>query len=108
MNSGLRDGGTGVFYQVQYVISPEPSVTPLWLEDTGRWFAGPDGSPARAHGTIRVITERRAAVERLSYLSRFDDLTGEMSRRNFTETLGVVLADAIKFQHLVRFPGGLD
>jgi diguanylate cyclase (GGDEF)-like protein len=98
MNSGLHDGGSGVFYQVQYVIRPGASVTPYWVEDTGRWFAGPDGSPARAHGTIRVITERRAQLERLSYLSRFDDLTGEMSRRNFTETLGVVIVDAIQFQ----------
>ena len=22
----------------------------LWVEDTGRWFAGPDGKPLRAHG----------------------------------------------------------
>ena len=30
----------------------------LWVEDTGRWFAGPDGQPARAHGVVRVINER--------------------------------------------------
>ena len=29
-----------------------------WIEDTGRWFAGPDGKPLRAHGVVRVIDER--------------------------------------------------
>lgn len=31
------------------------------VEDTGRWFAGPDRRPARAHGIIRVITDRYVA-----------------------------------------------
>ena len=96
MNSPERDGGNGVPYQVQYAIAASPAVTPLWLEDTGRWFAGPDGRPARAHGMIRVINERRAQQERLAFLSRYDDLTGEMNRRTLTETLGATLEDAIK------------
>ena len=54
------------------------------------------GHPARAHGMIRIINERRAEQERLSYLSRFDDLTGEINRRNLTEILGAALADAVK------------
>ena len=45
VNSALRDSGSGVFYQVQYAVSPNASVTPFWVEDTGRWFAGPDGPP---------------------------------------------------------------
>jgi len=96
MNSPLRDTGTGVPYQVQYAINPNPAVTPFWVEDTGRWFAGPDGRPARAHGLIRIINERRAQQERLSYLSRIDELTGEMNRRNLTEILAAALDDAIK------------
>jgi len=97
VNSGLRDHGAGVPYELQYAISPDPAVTPIWVEDTGRWFAGDDGRPARAHGIMRVINERRAHVERLSYLSRFDDLTGELNRRNLTEMLTGALADAVKF-----------
>jgi hypothetical protein len=73
--SGQRDAGAGVPYQVQYSIRAAGDVTPMWVEDTGRWFAGPDGRPARAHGMVRVINER-AREGRLSHLSRFDDLTG--------------------------------
>jgi predicted signal transduction protein with EAL and GGDEF domain len=98
LKSQLRDGGDGVLYQVQYAIQPNPQVAPIWVEDTGRWFAGPNGRPARADGTLRVITERHAELERLSYLSGFDDLTGEMNRRGVTERLDVVLKDAIRFR----------
>jgi hypothetical protein len=41
MQSDKRDDGRGVPYQIQYSIRPDPeSDTRLWLEDTGRWFAG--------------------------------------------------------------------
>ena len=94
--SGQRDAGAGVPYQVQYSIRSAGDVTPMWVEDTGRWFAGSDGRPARAHGIVRVINERRARDEQLSYLSRFDDLTGEMNRRQFTDVLAGALQDAIR------------
>jgi diguanylate cyclase (GGDEF)-like protein len=93
--SGQRDAGAGVPYQVQYSIRAAGDVTPMWVEDTGRWFAGPDGRPARAHGMVRVINER-VREGRLSHLSRFDDLTGEMNRRHFTDVLAGVLQDAIR------------
>ena len=51
--------------------------------------------PERAHGLVRVINER-AREGRLSHLSRFDDLTGEMNRRHFTDVLAGVLQDAIR------------
>jgi diguanylate cyclase (GGDEF)-like protein len=96
MRSGQCDAGSGVPYQVQYSIGATGAAAPTWIEDTGRWFAGPDGRPARAHGLVRVINERRAHEERLSYLSRFDDLTGEMNRRQFTEVLADTLQVAIR------------
>ena len=80
MHSPQRDQGAGVPYQVQYALRPAGADTRLWIEDTGRWFAGPDGKPARAHGVVRVINERHEREERLAYLSRFDALTGEMNR----------------------------
>ncbi len=95
LRSEQDDAGAGVPYQVQYSIRAAGEATPMWIEDTGRWFAGPDGRPARAHGMVRVINERRAREERLSYLSRFDDLTGEMNRRQFTDVLADTLQDAI-------------
>ena len=70
MHSDKRDDGRGVPYQMQYCLRPDPaSDTRLWVEDTGRWFAGPDGKPARAHGVVRVINERHEHEQRLD-LSR--------------------------------------
>ena len=61
----------------------------------GRWFADADGKPARAHGVVRVINERHDQDERLTYLSRFDGLTGEMNRFHLTEVLESTLAQAV-------------
>ena len=67
MQSPKQDDGHGVAYQIQYCIRPDPaSDTRLWVEDTGRWFAGPDGKPVRAHGVVRVINERYEYVRRLT------------------------------------------
>ncbi len=50
------DAGDGVPYQVQYAF--RRGGEKIWLEDTGRWFAGADGKPLRAHGIVRAINER--------------------------------------------------
>lgn len=57
IESGERDTGAGVRYQMHYAIrSAAAEGSPVvWLDDTGRWFAGPDGRPAHAHGAVRVI-----------------------------------------------------
>lgn len=95
MKSTARDEGAGVPYQVQYALHPEGVVNGLWIEDVGRWFAGQDGKPERAHGIIRVINERHDQEERLTYLSRFDALTGEMNRFHLTEVLEETLKQAV-------------
>ena len=95
MKSSQRDEGSGVPYQVQYALHPAGADKVLWIEDTGRWFAGADGKPARAHGVVRVINERHAEEERLAYLSRFDGLTGEMNRFHLTEVLETTLKQAV-------------
>jgi diguanylate cyclase (GGDEF)-like protein len=95
MKSQQRDGGTGVPYQLQYALQPPGSDKSLWIEDIGRWFAGSDGKPARAHGVVRVINERHAQEERLTYLSRFDGLTGEMNRFHLTEVLESTFNQAV-------------
>ena len=104
LNSGVKDEGAGVPYQVQYALRPTPESAPLhWIEDSGRWFAGPDGAPARAHGVVRVIDERREQEQRLAYLSSFDGLTGEMNRWHMTAVLESTLADAIKLRSSCGF-----
>jgi diguanylate cyclase (GGDEF)-like protein len=99
VRSPHRDEGDGVAYEVQYgLIPPNNGDERLWLEDVGRWFAGPDGLPARAHGVVRIINERRAREERLAYLSRFDGLTGEMNRWHMTDVLAATVEEAIRFR----------
>ena len=104
IRSDRRDEGGGVVYRIQYRIRPDPgSEMRLWIEDTGCWFAGPDGKPSRAHGVVRVINERHERESRLSYLARFDDLTGELNRHHLTEVLGQTLDEAIRFRSSCGF-----
>ncbi len=94
--TGPHDG-TGVAYEATYAL-PGTDGTTLWVEDVGRWFAGPDGHPARAHGVVRVVNERHARDERLAHLAQFDGLTGEMNRTQLIETLRTALEEAIRFR----------
>ncbi len=96
MKSPARDAGPGVAYQVQYALRPAEGAAAIWVEDTGRWFAGGDGRPARAHGIVRVINERHEQEEKLSFLSRFDGLTGEMNRFHLTEVLTATLDETVQ------------
>lgn len=91
MHSGARDDGAGVPYQLQYAL--RGGETPLWVEDTGRWFGGMDGRPRVAHGLVRVITERYQNEQQLAFLSAFDRVTGEVNRWRLTELLSECLAE---------------
>jgi diguanylate cyclase (GGDEF)-like protein len=102
MQSGRIDDGRGVPYQVQYALRA-PTGGTFWVEDIGLWFAAADGRPARAHGVMRVVTERREQEQRLIYLSKFDKLTGEVNRWHLTELLSDSLADAIRFRSSCAF-----
>jgi diguanylate cyclase (GGDEF)-like protein len=104
MQSQQRDDGDGVAYQIQYCMRPDPATdTRLWVEDTGRWFAGPDGKPLRAHGVVRVINERYEHVRRLTFLARCDGLTGELNRHHLTEVLEDTIDEAIRFRSSCGF-----
>jgi diguanylate cyclase (GGDEF)-like protein len=88
------DAGEGVPYQVQYVFRHDDEK--IWLEDTGRWFAGADGKPLRALGTVRAINARHAREAELLRLAKFDPLTGEMNRLHLTEVLGEKFGETIR------------
>ncbi|MCB1485859.1 MAG: GGDEF domain-containing protein [Bauldia sp.] len=94
IHNGKTDTGHGVRFQVQYPLLPDGpgSSRRLWIEDTGRWYAGPGGKPVRAHGVMRVVNERREAEERLVYLSRYDELTGCYNRKHLLAELDAALA----------------
>src|ERR1700722_17872930 len=104
MQSDKRDEGHGVAYQIQYCLRPNPaSETKLWVEDTGRWFVGPEGKPLRAHGVLRVINERYEHERQLTFLARCDGLTGEFNRHPLTEVLEEYIDEAIRFRSSCGF-----
>jgi len=97
--SNKRDDGHGVAYQIQYGIRPDPgSETKLWVEDTGRWFAGASGQPVRALGVLRVINERHEHERQLTFLARCDGLTGELNRHRLLEVLEDTIDEALRFR----------
>ena len=89
MSSKKVDDGRGVHYKLQYALSAETLNTSsdIWLEDTGRWYAGRDGIPNRAHGVVRLINERRSIEEKLDQLARRDPLTGLFNRAHLNMCL---------------------
>jgi diguanylate cyclase (GGDEF)-like protein len=92
-----RDQGQGVHYQAHYSLRSSDG-SPVWIEDTGCWFAGPDGAPIRAQGVVRVINERHQREQELNYLSKFDALTGEINRGQLVKVLEATLEEAIRFR----------
>ncbi len=97
------DAGEGVPYQAQYAFRRNGPADTVWLEDSGRWFAGPDGKPLRAHGVVRIIDERHEREFQLTRLAKFDPLTGEMNRAYLTEMLEATLDEAVRFRESCGF-----
>lgn len=93
VRSAVVDGqakpGAPVAYQCVYLLQPdtESENPPLWIEDTGSWFPGEDGRPAKAEGSVRIINDRRKREEDLRRQSDFDDLTGLPNRRSMEKHL---------------------
>jgi diguanylate cyclase (GGDEF)-like protein len=96
-------GGDGVPYRIEYGVRTSMSEPVLWIEETGRWFAGADGRPARAHGIVRVNNERRAREEQLLKLSRHDPLTGELNRAHLVAALAEAIEEAVRFRSSCAF-----
>ena len=95
MSSKDEDEGRGVAYRLQYALSAKALNTSsdIWVEDSGRWYAGADGVPNRAHGILRLINERRSQDERLNRLSRCDPLTGLYNRSHLNVCLEEVFIE---------------
>jgi diguanylate cyclase (GGDEF)-like protein len=86
----------GVSYRVQFKLLPggRRSSLSIWLEETGRWWPGADGRPARARGVVRVVNDRYLEERRLLQWSDHDELTGQLNRIRLTEALGAVMGRA--------------
>ena len=96
-------GGDGVPYRIEYGVRTSTSAPLLWIEESGIWFAGPDGKPARAQGIVRVINERRARDEHLLKLSRHDPLTGELNRTYLVASLAEAIEEATRIRSACAF-----
>jgi diguanylate cyclase (GGDEF)-like protein len=95
--------GDGAHYRIEYGVRISTSEPVLWIEETGCWFAGPDGRPVRAQGIVRINNERRARDEQLLRLSRHDPLTGELNRAHLIASLAEAIEEAMRFRTSCAF-----
>lgn len=95
--------GEGVPYRIEYGVRTSSSTPVIWIEETGCWFTGPDGRPARAHGVVRVNNERHARDEQLLKLSRHDPLTGELNRTHLIASLAEATEECVRFRSSCAF-----
>lgn len=92
-----HETAAGTVFEAQYAFKrPDGSVT--WLEDTGRWFAGADGKPARACGVVRAIDARHEREQEMIKLAKFDSLTGDLNRTAVIDVLSATLDETIRFR----------
>jgi diguanylate cyclase (GGDEF)-like protein len=96
-------GDDGVAYRIEYGVRISTSEPVLWVEETGCWFAGPDGRPSRAQGIVRIDNERHARDQQLLELSRNDPLTGELNRTHLIAALAEAIEEAARFRTSCAF-----
>src|SRR5262249_54244382 len=93
----------GTPYRIEYGVRAAASAPVIWIEETGCWFAGPEGRPSRAQGIVRVDNERHARDEQLMRLSRHDPLTGELNRTHLIASLAEAIEEATRFRSTCAF-----
>jgi diguanylate cyclase (GGDEF)-like protein len=96
-------GGEGAPYRIEYGVRANTSAPVQWIEETGCWFSGADGKPARVQGIVRVNNERHARDEQLMRLSRHDPLTGELNRTHLVASLAEAIEEALRFRTSCAF-----
>lgn len=98
LNAAAAAGPNCVPYRIEYGVRASTSAPVSWIEETGVWFAGPDGRPARVEGIVRIDNERHAREEQLVRLSRHDPLTGELNRTHLVGALAEAIEEASRFR----------
>ncbi len=96
-------GGDGAPYRIEYGVRASTSAPVIWIEESGCWFAGPDGKPARVQGIVRINNERHARDEELFKLSRHDPLTGELNRTHLIASLAEAIEETRRFRSACAF-----
>ena len=103
MHGSAQDMGQGVHYQIEYGLRARMSAPVVWVEETGRWFAGVDGKPAYVRGILRINNERHAHEEQLRKLSQRDPLTGDLNRTHLVAALAEAVEEAARFRSSFAF-----
>lgn len=103
LNATAVDAGDGVPYQIEYGLRAGVSAPVLWVDECGRWFAGPDGKPSHVRGIVRINNERHARDEQLLKLSQDDPLTGEFNRTRLVAALAEAIEEADRFRSSFAF-----
>jgi diguanylate cyclase (GGDEF)-like protein len=96
-------GAGGTPYRIEYGVRASTSAPVTWIEETGCWFAGPDGRPARAQGIVRINNEHHARDEQLLKLSSHDPLTGELNRTHLIAALAEAVEETQRFRSTSAF-----
>jgi len=96
-------GADGTPYRVEYGVRMSASEPVIWVEETGRWFAGADGRPVRTQGIVRINNERHAREEELTKLAQLDPLTGELNRTHLMAALAEAIEEATRFRASCAF-----
>lgn len=96
-------GADGTPYRIEYGVRSSTSAPVLWIEETGRWFAGPDGRPVRAQGVVRINNERHARDEELAKLARLDPLTSELNRTHLVAALAEAIEESLRYRSSLTF-----
>jgi diguanylate cyclase (GGDEF)-like protein len=97
LGSSEADTGEGVPYEVEYPVRRGGGRIG-WVQDSGRWFGGPDGRPVLAVGVVRPLGGQYEASQKAALLARFDPMTGQLSRTRLLETASAALAEARRLQ----------
>ncbi|MCD0417526.1 bifunctional diguanylate cyclase/phosphodiesterase [Rubrivivax sp. JA1024] len=103
LNAAAAVGPGCVPYRIEYGIRVSTAAPVCWIEETGVWFAGPDGRPSRVQGIVRINNERHAWDEQLLKLSQHDPLTGELNRAHLIAALAEAIEESARFRTSLSF-----
>ena len=101
----LEAGDRGVPYRIQYRFQPScgRDLDAVWIEDHGRFWLGPDGTPQKARGVVRVVNDDYLEEQRLLFRNDHDELTGQLNRIRLTDAISAVIARSMRNNHPSAF-----
>jgi diguanylate cyclase (GGDEF)-like protein len=94
LQSQHTDDGAGVPYRLRYCLAAASRSRKHWLEDVGRWFAGPDGRPALARGVVRTVPDHNET----GHAGGYAHPAAGIDREHLTARLEAALEEAARLR----------